>query len=145
MPRYYFFLQSSRCVSIEQSCLKTSTLYDDFYFYLVYFTSSISKSVLLFHSACFPISPSFLKKFSFLSLYKHNRKAFMWVYAYIYICVYIYTICITCILEKMSYCLAKNFMTFIPFVWLNLNARFLIYIHSKLWYNFMYFGIKYYT
>ena len=92
MPWYYFFLQSSRCVSNEQSCLKTSTLYDDFYFYLVYFTSSISKSVLLFHSACFPISPSFLKKFSFLSLYKHNRKAFMWVYAYIYIyvCIHIY-------------------------------------------------------
>ena len=127
MPRYYFFLQSSRYVSNEQSCLKTSTLYDDFYFYLVYFTSSISKSVLLFHSACFPISPSFLKKFSFLSLYKHNRKAFVWVYAYVCVCVcvcvcvysmyiYIYTVCITYILEKMSYCLAKNFMTFIPFV-----------------------------
>ena len=54
-----FFLQSSRYVSNEQSCLKTTGLYDDllllsslFHFFYFIFSAPISFSL------CSPISPS---------------------------------------------------------------------------------------
>ena len=54
-----FFLQSSKYVSNEQSCLKTTGLYDDllllssmFHFFYSIFSAPISFSL------CFPISPS---------------------------------------------------------------------------------------
>ena len=45
-------------VSNEQSCLKTTVLYDDLLLYLGCFSFSISYSVLPFQLVCFPISPS---------------------------------------------------------------------------------------
>ena len=52
MPSCCFFLQSSRCVSNEQPCLKTNCVMI-FYFYLVCFTFSVSYSVLLCHKFLF--------------------------------------------------------------------------------------------
>ena len=43
-----FFLQSSRYISNEQPCLKTTGLYDNLSFYIVCFTFSISYSVFPF-------------------------------------------------------------------------------------------------
>ena len=47
--KYFFFLQSSRCVSNEQPCLKQLDYMMIFYFYLVIFTFSISYSLLPFN------------------------------------------------------------------------------------------------
>ena len=70
MLRYCFFLQSSRCVFNEQSCLKTTGPYDDllllsslFHFFYFIFSAPISFSL------CSPISPS-LFLCSFSSLYQ---------------------------------------------------------------------------
>ena len=79
---FFFFLQSSRYVSSEQSCLKTTWLYDDILllsslfdcFYFI-FIASISFSL------CFPISPSLLLFVcSFQAFIKHSRKAFVYIY-----------------------------------------------------------------
>ena len=69
-PGIAFFLQSSRYVSNEQSCLKTSGLYDDllllsslFHFFYFIFSAPISFSL------CVLISPSLLSfwcSFSYL-------------------------------------------------------------------------------
>ena len=68
-PGIAFFLQSSRCVSNEQPCLKTTGLYDDFMllsnlFHLFYFTLSAPIS---FH-LCFPVSLSPSQLLFFLKL-----------------------------------------------------------------------------
>ena len=62
MPRYCFFSPNSGSVSNEQSCLKTTGLYDDllllsslFHFFYFIFSAPISFSL------CFPISPSLFK------------------------------------------------------------------------------------
>ena len=87
-----FFLQSSRYVSTEQSCLKTTGLYDDILllsslFYFFYFIVSAPISF----SLCSPISPSLFLSFFFPSLFlnvlsqafiKHSRKC---IYTHVYI------------------------------------------------------------
>ena len=60
MPRNCFFLQSSRCDSNKQPCLKTTGIYDDLLllsslFHLFYFIFSAPTSF----NSCFPISPFF--------------------------------------------------------------------------------------
>ena len=76
-----FFLQSSRYVSNEQSCLKTTGLYDDLLllsslFHIFYFIFSVPISF----SLCSPISPS-LFFFDVLSqaFIKCSKKAFVYI------------------------------------------------------------------
>ena len=62
----FFFLQSSKYVSNEQSCLKTTGLFDDFIlssslFHFLYFIFSAPIS----YSLCFPIFPALLFFFFF--------------------------------------------------------------------------------
>ena len=72
MPRYcFFFLQSSRYVSNEQSCLKITGLYDDllllsslFHFFYFIFSTSVSFSL------CSPISTSLSLSFFFNILFQ---------------------------------------------------------------------------
>ena len=98
-----FFLQSTKYISNEQSCLKTTGLHDDLLsslFYFFYFTFSPPISF----SLCFPISPSFSFFLNVLSqaFIKHSRKAL----------AYILIICIIYIFRKfMNFCLTKKFMT----------------------------------
>ena len=98
-----FFLQSSRYVSNEQSCLKTSGLHDDLLllsslFHFFYFIFSAPISFHLFSNLS-------LYGCSFSNLYQAQQKSFfihIYVYTYMYICVYIYMctyVCI-CILAK---------------------------------------------
>ena len=93
-----FFLQSTRYVSNEQSCLKTTGLYDYLYFYLDCFTFSISYSVLLSFTLCSPISPTLLFLCSFSAFIKCNRK----VYIYTHICIF----------KNINFCLTKKIITF---------------------------------
>ena len=99
-----FFLQSSRYVSIEQSCSKTTGLYDDLLFlsslfHFFYFIFSVPISF----SLCSLISPSLLF-FNVLSqAFIKCRKAL--VYTYINNKYNIY------ILEILLIFLTKNFMT----------------------------------
>ena len=65
MPRYCFFLQSSRCDSNERSCLKITKLYDELlllynFIFCCYFTKEISLPSLLFKNVYFLLnSPPF--------------------------------------------------------------------------------------
>ena len=107
----FFFLQSSRYVSNEQSYIKTTGLYNYFYFYLVCFTFSISYSVLPFHLVFqfFHLSFIFLLIFFLKSLSSVVEKLL-----YIHICIYnMHNIHIR---KLMNVCLTENFMTF----WLHL-------------------------
>ena len=98
-----FFLQSSRYVSNEQSCLKTTGLYDDhlllsnmFHFFYFIFIAPIS-----FMFSNFPI-------FFFAVLFQafiNCCKAYTYIYIYIYI--YMYNIYI----RKHQF-LPKKIMTF---------------------------------
>ena len=105
-PGIAFFLQSSRCVSNEQSYLITSGLYDDILLFSICFTFSISYSMLpfglvyAFQFLCLSLFFDVLSKV----LIKNSRKAFVCVYIYIYI------------LENINFCLAKNYDILIPFV-----------------------------
>ena len=83
-----FFLQSSRCVFNEQSCLTTTGPYDDLlllsslvHFYYFMFSAPISFSL------CSPISSSLLFSSDVLSqaFIKGTRKAFVYLYIYIQI------------------------------------------------------------
>ena len=80
-PSIAFFLQSSRCVSNEQSCFKTTGLYDDvllsfglFHFFYFIFSAPTSFSL------CFPIYLFFVVFVLSQALIKHNRKAFAYTY-----------------------------------------------------------------
>ena len=105
-PGIAFSLQSSRCVSNEQPCFKTSGLYDFLNFYLVCFTFSISYLVLLFH---------LLYIFQFLGLFfvvvlshsfiKWCRKASICILS-----LYIYYICILYILYTYTFFLIYEFL-----------------------------------
>ena len=86
-----FFLQSSRYVSNEQSCLKTSGLHDDllllsslFHFFYFIFSAPISFSL------CSPVSPSLLFLMFFLKPLSGIVEKLLCVCVYIYICVCIY-------------------------------------------------------
>ena len=101
------FLQSSRYyVSKEQSCLKTTGLYDDLLFlaslfYFFYFIFSIPISF----SLCSPISLLFLFDVLSQAFNKCSRKACVCVCVYICIYVYVYIyytqMCIIYILENL--------------------------------------------
>ena len=52
-----------------------------FYFYLAYFTFSMSYSELPFHLVCFPISPSLLFYVLYQAFIKYSGKAFVYIYA----------------------------------------------------------------
>ena len=105
-PGISFFLQSSRYVSNEQSCLKTTGLYDNLLllsslFHIFYFIFSVPISF----SLCFPISPSLLFFLMFSqALNKRSRNAFVYIYINNMYNIYI--------LENMDFCLPKKFMTF---------------------------------
>ena len=82
MPGTAFFLQSCRCVSNEQPCLKTTGLYDDLLllpnlFHFFYFILSVPTSF----SLCFPISPSLFVAVVVLSqaFIKCGKKAFEYI------------------------------------------------------------------
>ena len=112
-PGIYFFLQSSKCVSNEQHCLKTAGLYDDLLRSLFHFFY-ISHSVLSF-ILCFPVSPTpfFLVVLS-QAIIKHSRKAFVYIYIYI--------VCIVYFRKFMNFCLAKTiYDILIPLVLLSMN------------------------
>ena len=95
-----FFLQSSRYVSNEQSCLKTTGLYDDllllsslFHFFYFIFSAPISFSL------CSPISPLVFNILSQLFI-KCSRKTIVYIYMYdIYF------------IKHMNFCLTKKIMT----------------------------------
>ena len=76
----FFSLQSSRYVSNEQSCLKTTGLYDDHFilsslFHFFYFILSTPISFSLFSN--FSISSSFFFHILSPAFIKHSRKAFV--------------------------------------------------------------------
>ena len=81
--RYCFFGggggQSSRYVSNEQPCLKTTGLYEDLLLSSS-LTFSMSYSVLPFHLVCFPISPSLFFLMFTQAFIKCSRKAFVYIY-----------------------------------------------------------------
>lgn len=83
--------QSSRYVSTEQPCLKTTGLYDIFHLYLVCFTFSISCSELISFSLCFPISPSLFFFFLSQALSSIVEKL-LCIYVYIIVCIHTYYI-----------------------------------------------------
>ena len=102
--RYCFFLQSSRYVSNEQSCLKTTGLYDDllllfslFHFFYFIFSVPISSSL------CSPISPSLFFLTFFLKPLSSVVEKLLYTYTNMY---YIYFRKLT------NFCLTKKFMTF---------------------------------
>ena len=99
----FYFLHSSRYLSNEHPCLKTTVLYDDLLLYLVCFTFSISYSVLPFQLVCFRISPSpfFLDVLS-QAFIRHGSL----IYIYIYICI---CICIFCIYIFFVYIFSVQF------------------------------------
>ena len=75
-----FFLQSPRYVSNEQSCLKTTGLYDDLLllkiqFHFFYFIFSTPISFILFSN----VSISFFQVLS-QAFIKHSRKTFVYIY-----------------------------------------------------------------
>ena len=95
-----FFLQSSRYVSNEQSCLKTTGLYDDllllsnlFHFFYFMFNDPI-----LF-SLCSLISPSFFFDVLSKAFINYCRKAFLYIY------VNLYNICLR---KLMKFCRNKK-------------------------------------
>ena len=101
-PGIAFFLQSSRNVSNEQPCLKTTGLYDDlsrlsslFHFFYFIFRASIS----------FMFSNFSIPSFFFTFFLKPLSSV---VYTNIYSMYNIY------FRKLMNFCLAKNFMTLIP-------------------------------
>ena len=81
MPGIAFFGQSSRYVSNEQPCLKTTGLYEDLLSSLFHLYYSIF-SVPISFSLCFPISPSILFLMDVLSqaFIKCSIKAFVYIY-----------------------------------------------------------------
>ena len=103
-----FFLQSSRCVSNEQPCLKKLECMMIFYFYLVCFTFSVSYSVLISFSLCSSISSSLFFFMFFLSLYQVQQKSF---------CIHIYKY-VQCIhfRKLMNLSITKNYDSIIPLV-----------------------------
>ena len=86
MPRYCFFSWSPRCVSKEQSVLKTTGLYEDllllsslFHFFYLIFSATISFSL---HSL---ISPSLLLLFFLKTLSSVVEKLLStYIHTYIY-------------------------------------------------------------
>ena len=101
---YFFFCQSSRYISNEQPCLKTTGQHKEllllsslFHFFYFIFSAPISFSL------CFPISPSFFYVLS-QAFIKHSRKAFVYIYINNMYNVYV--------LENMNFCLTKKLMTF---------------------------------
>ena len=117
-----FFLQSSRYVSNEQPCLKTTRLYDDLLL-LSSFIFSISYSVLFHLVYIFKFLHSlhfFLIRF-FPGFYQAQQESF---------CIHKYIISIyTQFTKLMNFCLNKNYDIFIPLFFLTQvkqNARFLI-------------------
>ena len=101
-PGIVSFLQSSRNVSDEQPCLKTTGLYDDlsllsslFHFFYFIFRTSIS-----FMFSNFSIPSLFLRSFS--SLYQVQ-----YIHTHIYSTYNIY------FRKLMNFCLTKKFMTFL--------------------------------
>ena len=125
-------LQSSRYVSNEQPCLKTTGICDDLLFlssFLFHIQCShfvqLSYSELPFHlvsislfyfifsapisfSLFFPVSPSlfFWLLFFLKPLSNIEKKSFLYTHTHIYIVSIIY------IIKFMNFCLAKKFMTF---------------------------------
>ena len=83
MSRYCFFPWSPRCVSKEQSVLKTTGLYEDLLllsslFHFFYFIFSASISFGLYFSISLSVvvlSQAFIK---------HGRKAFVYIYKYVF-------------------------------------------------------------
>ena len=77
-PGIDILLQSSRCLSNEQPCLKTTELYD----YLLLFSSLFHFFYFIFNalisfSLYFPISPSLLFHVLSQEFIKHTRKVFV--------------------------------------------------------------------
>ena len=116
MLKYCFFLQSSRYVSNEQSCLRTIGLYDDllllfslFHFFYFIFSVPISFHSVFPFSLCFPIPPilslSFFFYFSYTAFIKCSRKAFVYIYKNMYNIYISFT-------KLISFCLIKKIMTF---------------------------------
>ena len=99
-PGIAFFLQSSRCISNEQWCLKTTGLRDDLLL-LSSFTFSISYSVLPLHTV-YDFQYLFLLLFFFKLFIKYSGKTFVYIYS-------MYNIYIR---KFMNFCLTKKFMTF---------------------------------
>ena len=88
-------IQSSRYISNEQLCLKTTGLYDDplllsslFYFFYVTFNASISFSLW------FPISPSLFFFMFFLKPLSSIVEKLSYTHTHTHTHIYIYIICI---------------------------------------------------
>ena len=103
----FVFLQRSRFVSNEQSFLKTTGLYNDFFLNIVCFTFTISYPALPFHLVYVLQLPHLLVLFDVLSqgFIKHSRTVSEYIFINdIYICVYVRTL--------RNFCLTKKFMVF---------------------------------
>ena len=108
-----FFLQSSRYVSNQQLCLKTTGLYDDlsllsnlFHFFYFMFSAPMSFSL------CFSIYLFFYVLSQ--AFIKYSRKAFV----YISISIYLYRQIQIYSMDNnrlINFCLAKKIMTFMAF------------------------------
>ena len=104
-PGIAFFLQSSRCVSNEQPCLRATGQHDGLWFSsrLLHFFYSIFSAPISF-SLCFLIFPSLFSFYDVLSraFIKSSRKPF----------VYMYTCIIYIFLENMNFCLTNKIRAF---------------------------------
>lgn len=130
MLRDCFYLQSSRCISNEPPCLKTTGYMMTFYFYLVCF------QLFYFMFSGFMFQFHLVYVFQFLSIFldvssqafiEHSRKALVYIY--------IYSLHNTCILENIRFFGQLKHLRHFDFTCLTQyeqNARFLIYIHSNL-------------
>ena len=110
-PGIAFLIQSSRCISDEQPCLKTIGLYDDLSFLPSLFFS-ISYSVFLFHLSCvFQFFCLFFCGYSFSSFYQAQKKSLAYLCVYVYY-TYIYSMYNIYFWKFTNFCLAKKSMTF---------------------------------
>ena len=124
MLRYCFFLQSSRYVSNEQSCLKTPGLYDDLLFLsnLFHFFYFIFNDPILFH-LCSLISPSFFFLMFFLKPLSIIVEKLLYT---------LMLICTIYVLENLwGFAKIKNYDSLILLLWLSMNKMLDFWLKNR--------------